>query len=71
MLVLLSFSVSLWYFNRAHVFASTHACLPGLLWLFARCTWIGVRGRPASGRSVWPIWLLAGATIFVGGFASA
>ena len=68
LLVLLSFSVSLWFFNRGHVFASTTLAYPGLLWLLARCTWIGFRDRSVTFRTVWPVWLLAGAAIFVGGF---
>ena len=66
--VLLSFSVSLWFFNHGHVFAAVVLAYPGLAWLLARCTWIGFRDRPVSGRTVWPVWLLVGATIFLGGF---
>lgn len=68
LLVLLSFSVSLWFFNHGRVFASTLLVYPGLLWLLARCAFIGFRDRPASGRTAWPVWLLAGVTIFAGGF---
>src|SRR5258707_11488590 len=67
LLVLLSFSVSLWFFNHGHVFASSTLVYPSLLWLLARCTWIGFRDRSVSSRTVWPVWLLAGAAIFVGG----
>ena len=69
LLVLLSFSVSLWFFNHGHVFAAMPLAYPGLVWLLARCIWIG-RARPArraarpSGRSG----LLVGATIFLVGF---
>ena len=68
LLVLLSFSVSLWFFNRGHVFASTTLAYPGLLWLLGRCTWIGFHDRTVACKTVWPVWLLAGAAIFVGGF---
>ena len=68
LLVLLSFSVSLWFFNHGRVFAAVVLAYPPLVWLLVRCAWIGFRGRPVRGRIVWPIWLLAGAAIFVGGF---
>ena len=68
LLVLVSFSVSLWFFNHAHVFASTVLAYPGLVWLLARCVWIGARNRSPLGATVWPVWLLAGAAIFLGGF---
>ncbi len=68
LLVLLSFSVSLWFFNHGHVFASTTLAYPGLLWLLARCTWIGFHNRSETFRTVWPVWLLAGAAIFLVSF---
>jgi hypothetical protein len=68
LLVVLGFSVSLWYFNHGHVFASTILAYPFLLWLLVRCVWIGARDRAPRGAPVWPVWLLAGAAIFAGGF---
>jgi hypothetical protein len=69
LLALLSFSVSLWYFNHGHIFASASLVYPGFGYLLARTIWIGVRDRPPpTGRPVWPIWLLAAATVFLGGF---
>ena len=68
LLVLLFFSVSLWYFNHGHVFASTVLAYPGLAWLLARCVLIGRTGGGVRGAAVWPVWVLAGAAIFVGGF---
>jgi hypothetical protein len=68
LLVFLSFSVSLWFFNRGDVFTSVPLVYPPLLYLLARCVWVGVRGRAAPGRSVWPAWLLLGATVFLLGF---
>jgi len=69
LLALLSFSVSLWYFNHGHVFASASLVYPGLGYLLARTIWIGVRGRPPRvSRPLWPVWLLAAATVFVAGF---
>ncbi len=68
LLVLLSFSASLWFFNHGRVFAAVVLAYPPLVWLLVRCAWIGFRDRPVRGRTVWPIWVLAGAAIFVGGF---
>jgi hypothetical protein len=68
LLVLLSFSVSLWYFNRGNIFASVPLAYPPLLWLLARSVWIGRRDRAPRGTTVWPVWLLVGVVIFVAGF---
>ena len=68
LLALLSFSVSLWFFNRGHVFASASLAYPPLVYLLARCARIGFTGRPVRGRPVWPAWVLLGATIFLVGF---
>jgi hypothetical protein len=69
LLVLLSFSVSLWYFNDGDVFTSMPLVYPPLVYLLARMVWVGFRGRatPAS-RPVWPVWVLAAATVFLAGF---
>jgi hypothetical protein len=69
LLALLSFSVSLWYFNHGRIFTSVPLVYPGLLYLLARTVWIGVRGSPPrASRPLWPVWLLAAATVFAGGF---
>jgi hypothetical protein len=68
LLVLLSFSVSLWFFNHGHVFAAMSAAYPPLAWLLVRCVWIARADRPPRGAAVWPVWLLAAATVFVAGF---
>jgi hypothetical protein len=68
LLVLLSFSVSLWFFNHGNVFASAPLAYPPLAYLLGRCAWIGVRGRPARGAPVWPAWVLIGLAVFLGGF---
>jgi hypothetical protein len=69
LLVLLSFSISLWYFNQGRVFSSASLVYPPLLYLFGRLLYVGVRGRPVSAsRPVWPIWLLAAAAVFLIGF---
>jgi hypothetical protein len=68
LLMLLSFSVSLWYFNDGNVFASAPLAYPPLAYLLVRCVWIGVRGRPNRGAPVWPAWVLIGLAVFLGGF---
>jgi hypothetical protein len=69
LLVLLSFSVSLWYFNAGRIFTSVPLAYPPLVYLLARTVWIGARGRaPASSPPVWPVWVLAAATVFMAGF---
>lgn len=68
LLVLLSFGLSLWFFNRGEVFRSAPLAAPPLLYLLVRTAWIGFRGRgPAPGIS-WPVWALAAACVFLAGF---
>jgi hypothetical protein len=69
LLALLSFSVSLWYFNKGHIFTSAPLVYPPLLYLLGRMAWSAWRGRLATGAvPVWPVWLLAAATVFAAGF---
>jgi hypothetical protein len=69
LIALLSFSVSLWYFNKGNIFTSVPLAYPPFIYLLARMIWIGARRRPAGGsRPVWPVWLLAAATVFLLGF---
>ncbi len=69
LLALLSFSVSLWYFNRGDVFTSVPLAYPPLVYLLGRMIWSGWRGRLGTASvPVWPVWLLAAATIFASGF---
>jgi hypothetical protein len=69
LLALLSFSVSLWYFNKGEVFTSASLVYPPLIYLLARSAWIGWHGRsPTSSAPVWPVWLLAAMTVFLMGF---
>ena len=68
LIVLLSFSVSLWFFNRGEIFTSVPLAYPPLLYLFGRMAWSAWRGGLGSSRSVWPLWLLAAATVFLTGF---
>ena len=64
LLALLSFSVSLWFFNDGEIFWSVPLAYPPLVYLLGRCVWIGAP-RPAAARvarPLWPVWLLAAAT---------
>jgi hypothetical protein len=69
LLVLLSFSVSLWFFNRGDVLTSVPLVYPPLLYLLGRMVWSAWRGRLGTAAvPVWPVWLLAAATVFAAGF---
>jgi hypothetical protein len=70
LLVLLAFSASLWFFNHGNVFASVPLAYPPLVYLLARCVWIGARGaRGVSGSPpTWPAWVLLAGTVFLMGF---
>src|SRR5262249_42900098 len=43
LLVLISFSVPLWFFNRGNIFASVPLLYPAYLWLIVRCAWVARR----------------------------
>jgi len=70
LLVLLSFGISLAFFNRGDVFESAALAVPPLVYLAGRTAWIGFRrsGRPGSTAAAWPVWVLAVATLFLVGF---
>jgi hypothetical protein len=68
LLALLSFSVSLFYFNRGQVFTAMPLVYPPLLYLLARMVWIGRHGRGSATRPIWPAWILLAATVFLVGF---
>jgi hypothetical protein len=69
LLALLSFSVSLWYFNDGNIFTSVSLAYPPLAYLLARCVWIGVHGRPVrAARPLWRPALLLAAAVFLIGF---
>ena len=65
LLMLLSFSPSLWFFNHGHIFAAMSLVYPGFAYLIARCFWIGRRNRGTKTSVVWPTWLLIAATLFL------
>ena len=72
LLVLLSFSVSLAFFNHAHIYASVSLAYPPLAYLLARMLWLLRRPRP--GRSPAPPlrllvpapWLALGIVFLIG-----
>jgi len=68
LLALLSFSVSLAFFNRGEIFTSVPLVYPVLCYLLARSLWVGVRKRESGLRPVWPTWAFAAAAIFLLGF---
>jgi hypothetical protein len=68
LLMILSFSVSLWFFNHGNIFAAMPLAYPGFAWLLVRCVWIGWRDRAPRGTVFWPPWLLIAATVFLAGF---
>ena len=68
LLVLVSLTVSLWFFDDGHVFAAMALAYPPLAWLLARSVWVGGSDRQPRGAPVWPIWVLAAATVFLAGF---
>ena len=70
LLVLLSFGVSLAFFNHGKVFQSSALAVPPLLYLVVRTAAIGFRStaRPHGLRPSWPVWALAAATLFLVGF---
>jgi hypothetical protein len=69
LLALLSFSVSLWFFNHGNIFTSVPLAYPPLAYLLARCVWIGVRGKPVkAARPIWKPAILLAAAVFLMGF---
>jgi Glycosyltransferase family 87 len=68
LLALLSFSVSLAFFDRGDIFTSVPLVYPPLVYLLARGVWIGTRRRGPALRPLWPVWVLAAAAVFLAGF---
>ena len=65
--VLVSFGVSLLFFNRGQVFQSAGLAAPPLVYLVVRMCVIGFRGRARDPVLFWPVWLLAAVAVFLGG----
>jgi hypothetical protein len=68
LVMLLSPTASLWFFNHGNVFTAVPLFYPALIWVVLRGVWIGVSGRGSPARSVWPAWVLLAAAVFLGGF---
>jgi hypothetical protein len=70
LVALLSFGVSLAFFNHGEVFQSAALAVPPLAYLLVRTAWIGFRGGspPAATGVRWPVWALAATTLFLVGF---
>jgi hypothetical protein len=78
LLVLLSFSVSLAFFNHGHIYASTPLVYPPLVYLLLRMLWLGRVGRrprpsesPGALRLLVPLPWLAVGVVFLLGFRIA
>jgi hypothetical protein len=68
LVVLLSFGVSLYFFNQGRVFTAMPLVYPPLVYLLGRMIWIGWRGRGSPSAPLWPAWVLLAATVFLMGF---
>jgi len=68
LLMLLSPTASLWFFNHGDVFTAVPLFYPALVWVVARGIYIGVTGRGSPSRTMWPTWILLAATVFLAGF---
>jgi hypothetical protein len=68
LLALLSFGVSLFFFNRGEVFTAMPLVYPPLLYLLGRVVWVAFRGHGRRVNPVWPVWALLAATVFLLGF---
>jgi hypothetical protein len=67
LLVLLGFGVSHYFFNEGNIGLSVPLAYPVLVYLLARCLWIGFRGRGSGLRPTWPtMWLLIAALFLMG-----
>jgi hypothetical protein len=67
LVVLLGFGVSHFFFNQGNIGVSVPLSYPVLVYLLARCLWIGFRGRGSGLRPVWPtVWLLVAALFLMG-----
>jgi hypothetical protein len=68
LLMLLSPTASLYFFNHGDVFTSVPLFYPALAWVVLRGLWIGFKGRGTPVRGTWPAWVLLAATVFLIGF---
>ena len=68
LLMLLSPTASLWFFNHGDVFTAVPLFYPALVWVVARGIWIGATGLGSGSRTLWPAWVLLAAAVFLAGF---
>jgi hypothetical protein len=68
LLVLLGFTVSLYFFDRGEIFRSVPLAYPVLGYLLGRGLWVGFGRRGMPLVSAWPTWVLAAAAVFLLGF---
>jgi len=68
LILLLSPTASLWYFNHGNVFTAVPLFYPALVWVVVRGIWIGVTRRGSGSRVLWPTWVLLAAAVFLAGF---
>jgi hypothetical protein len=68
LLMLLSPTASLWFFNKGDVFTAVPLFYPALVWVVVRGVWIGATGRGSRARSLWPAAVLLAAAVFLAGF---
>jgi len=68
LIMLLSPTASLWFFNRGDIFTAVPLFYPALAWVVIRGVWIGATNRGSPTRAVWPAWLLLAAAVFLAGF---
>ncbi len=68
LVMLLSPTASLWFFNHGDVFTAVPLFYPALAWVAVRGIWIGATGRGSSARTLWPAWVLLAAAVFLSGF---
>ncbi len=68
LVMLLSPSASLWYFNHGDIFTAVPLFYPALAWIVLRGVWIGATGRGSRAQLLWPAWVLLAAAVFLAGF---
>jgi hypothetical protein len=68
LVMLLSPTAALWFFNHGDIFTEVPLIYPALVWVIARGVWIGFTGRGSNARVLWPTWLLLAAAVFLSGF---
>jgi hypothetical protein len=68
LIMLLSPTASLWFFNHGNVFTAVPLFYPALVWVVGRGIWVGVTGRGSGSRALWPTWILLAAAVFLAGF---